>query len=311
MGMRRILAVAMMALAALAAGCGTNAPPALVGPTATTVPSDVPTVDPTAAKACGIQLQKAGPYVRVGDLVVGRATLGALSYPSVMLPDGTPLDKPMQVPTAVSNNVWSVAGPLASLPPANPALEGNGAGYEFSVCNASATAPHVIRALAARILEVTPYTGQLEVWKACDSAYSRQQPGGGGGCGGMGFYDETMKVSFPSGAGVGATATAKQLSSGVADGGPSQAGPLPYSLPPLKTITFDVQLAPLTTPGTYLFAFGLTVDGGQPTYVPSLQAAIHAPAAHAFTGAACQRASMASQIPPATNPPSYYICPEG
>jgi hypothetical protein len=307
--MRRILAAAIVALVALLAGCGANTPPALVGPTATTVPSRLPTVNPTAAEACGIQLSKAGSYARVGDLVIGRATLGALSYPSVMLPDGTAL-KPVQVTTQVSNNVWSIGGPLASLPPANPYLQGNGAGYEFAVCNASSSTHHTIQALSARILELTPYTGQLEMWKQCDSAYSRQQPGGGGGCGGMGFYDETMKVSFPSGAGQGATATAQQLSSGVADGGPSKVGPLPYTLAPGQTITINVQMTPLTTPGTYLFAFGLTVDGVAPTYVPGLQSAIHAPVAHAFTGAACQQPSMASQIPPATTPPSYYICPE-
>jgi hypothetical protein len=245
----------------------------------------------------------------VGDLIVGRAVLGALSYPAVMLPNDTPL-KPMQVPTAVSNNVWSVAGPLASLPPANPALDGSGAGYEFNVCNASASMHHSVGTISARILSITPFTGQLAVWKACDSAYSRQQPGGGGGCGGMGFYDETMKVTFPSGAGQGATATAKQLSDGASDGGPSQVGPLPHTLAPGQAITIDVQLGPLTAAGTYLLAFGLTVDGAAPTYVPGLQEAMYASVAHTFTGNACEQSSMASQIPPATTPPTYYICPQ-
>lgn len=307
--MRRILVVAIMALAVLLTGCGAHTPPALVGPTATAVPSDLPTVDPTSAHTCGLQTQKASAYVRVGDLVIGRAMLGALSYPSVMLPDGTAF-KPIQVTTAVSNNVWSIGGPLASLPPANPALVGNGAGYEFTVCDASQSTPHTLQALSVRLLALTPYTGQMEAWKACDSAYSRQQPGGGGGCGGMGFYDETLKVSFPSGAGQGATATARQMSSGSADGGPSQVGPLPLALAPGQSVSFDVQMDPLSSAGTYTFAFGLTVDGGAPTYVPGLQAAIHAPVVHSFTGAACQQSSMASQIPPATTPPSYYICPE-
>ena len=301
-------AATLAALAALLAGCGSNAPAALSGPTATTIPSSLPTANPSAIRACGIQHATAAAYVQLGDLIIGRATLGALSYPAVMLPSTTPL-KPMQVTTAVSNNVWSIGGPLASLPPANPGLTGSGAGYEFRVCNASASTHHTVQAIAARILSHTPFSGQLSVWLACDSAYSRQQPTGGSGCGGMGYYDETMKVTFPSGAIPGTAAIAQQLSSGAADGGPSQVGALPVSLAPGQAITVNVQMAPLPSSGTYLFAFGLRVDGADLPYVPAIQEALYAPVTHTFTGTACQQHTMTSQIPPATSPPSYYICP--
>jgi hypothetical protein len=308
--MRGVLArLLTLALAGLLVACGTNAPPVLTGPTATTVPSGLPTADPAAAHTCATQTPKPVTYVQLGDLLFSRATLGALSYPAVMLPASVPL-KPMQVTTAVSNNVWSIGGPLAALPPANPGLEGNGAGYELIVCNASASAHHTVQAVSARIQTLTPFSGQLSVWKACDSAYSRQQPSGGGGCGGFGFYDETMKVSFSGATGQGATATATQLSDGLKDGGPSQVGPLPYTLAPGQAITINVQLAPLTTPGIYILAFGVKVDGVATSYMPAVQAALHAPVAHTFTGAACQQSSMARQIPPATTPPSYFICPQ-
>ena len=34
-----------------------------------------------------------------------------------------------------------------------------------------------------------------------------------------------------------------------------------------------------------------------------------APVAHVWNGQACTAASMLAQIPPATNPPTPYICP--
>jgi hypothetical protein len=315
----------LLALSLLLSGCGVSYTTTVIsiGPTATTIPSSLPAASPAAVRACGIQnatpvaYTQPVPYIQLGDLVIGRATLGSLSYPSVALPAGTPL-KPLKVGVPVSDNVFIFGGPLDRLPPVNPALQGNGAGYQLSICNASSTVHHTLQGVSARIESLTPSSGQLAVWKTCDEAYWRphgetgatQQPQSGSVCGGLAIYGETLQATFPAAAGQGATVTTQQLSDGQKDGGPFPVGPLPLSLPPGENITIDVQMAPLGTPGTYLFAFGLTVDGAAPTYVPATQLALFAPAAHTFTGVACEQPSMASQIPQATNPPTFYVCPE-
>ena len=45
------------------------------------------------------------------------------------------------------------------------------------------------------------------------------------------------------------------------------------------------------------------------TFGPAADPYLAGPIAHSFTGAACNSPAMLAQIPPATTPETYYICP--
>ncbi len=52
------------------------------------------------------------------------------------------------------------------------------------------------------------------------------------------------------------------------------------------------------------------MDGGQLVYgTTGTTPAFFAPVAHAWDGQYCTSSAMQAQIPPATNPPTYYLCP--
>lgn len=292
-------------LTGLLAGCGSG-DGATVVPTFASLPSPTPIESP-----CGISQQPPGSTARLGDLDFLGISISNLSYPAVALPASTPR-APLQVDTPVSNNVFSGQSQrLAHALRVNPVLGGHGSGLLFSVCNASGTASHIIQGVSVRIAALTAPSGTLSAWKACDTAYSTQQPQGGGGCGGYGYLDETMGVAFGAGASAGDAANATQVSSGKADDGPSQAGPLPVTLAPHQSLSFDVQVAKPATSGTYTFALGLRADGKAPAWLPALAPIVYLPASQvlAFTGAACATPAMKSHIPAASNPTSFYICP--
>lgn len=65
-----------------------------------------------------------------------------------------------------------------------------------------------------------------------------------------------------------------------------------------------------TRPGYYTFSFGIGVDCMAPVFAATSPATLLDTAARQWTGAACMTAAMQAQIPPATNPPTYYICPD-
>jgi hypothetical protein len=274
-------------------------------PTATQAATPLPTADPAqAAAACRWNQGLSSGAVHVGDLFISRISLG-LANPDVMLPDGTPL-KPLQVQTAISSNAW--ASGSFTPPPAmvNPALKEQLGSFDISICNGSPTQSHVVQGTSIRIDTQTPYSGQLNVWKSCTVAYSRQQPGGAGGCGGGYAGEEYLHATFASGATAGAVAAAVQTNVGAV---PGNHGPLPVTLAHGSTLELSTGLTLPSAPAMYTFSLGITVDGATSIWLPVSGSMLFAPVAHVWSGVACAAPTMQSQIPAATNPPSYYICP--
>ena len=159
-----------------------------------------------------------------------------------------------------------------------------------------------------------PYTGQLNVWPACNGQYAR---GGtiGGGCGGADVADLFYRVSFSQGAGQGTTLTAAQYAPPNLNFRP-WVTPLPLTLAPGQDLTIKVTLDVPGASGIYDFAFSVAMDNIGSASVPTHSSAqgqavgvLLAPVVHTWTGGACLTPAMQAQIPPATNPPTYYLCP--
>jgi hypothetical protein len=182
--------------------------------------------------------------------------------------------------------------------------ERTGGGYVLVACNGS-TQSHQVQGVVVRLDRVTPYTGQLNAWSFCAAPYTRSGPSNGAGCGGGPAEDEYVHAAFAPTAPAGALVTTTQT-----PGIPSNRyGQLPWTLAPGETLLIDVGLAPPTAPGSYTFAFALAIDGAAPVFASVAPATLLAPVAHEWTGEACAAPAMQSQIPPATQPPTYYLCP--
>lgn len=298
--------VAMLCL--LLAACGTSGTPSagattstvtattLPSPTATATPqiATPPTSGPCAAFAS--HPPGAGQFVQIGDLIVTPPGFG-IDYPAKMLPDGTPL-KPLQLASQ------EPAQDFTTSPPTNPSMHDGGGGYAISLCNASQSQSHTINSVAVSIASLTPYTGQLSSWQYCDGNYSRAHGAFYGGCGGGFAFDEALHATFAANATTGASTTATQVATGPG------VQPLPVTLTPGKTLDIVIGLTVPTAPGQYAFAFSLSQDGAAPALVGSAQPALFAPIAHKWTGQACTTPDMLAQIPTATDPVTYWICPQ-
>jgi len=289
-------AAAAVLVGLLLTGCSTSTRASTAGPPTSTPPSSptpLPTVDPAQLpQAC----HDVAPAVRAGGLFAGaQARLGNVSYPHIHLPEGTPL-KPLQVP--------GVNPQLPSDAPTNPDLRALGGGYVVALCNGSAQ-PHTIHAVAVRLESVTPYTGQLNEWVFCAAPYTRSFRTGGGGCGGGPGQDEYVHGAFVPTAPPGTVIETTQTPGISSD----RYGKLPWTLPPGAMILIDVGIVPPTAAGYYTFSFGLAIDGATPVFAAVAPATLLAPVAHEWTGDACLAPEMQSQIPPATNPPTFYLCP--
>lgn len=264
-------------------------------PTATPVPTaNLAQVNP----ACRPQPHDTDTYYQIGDLVVRQVDF-ALVYPSKMLPDGTPL-KPFLLPSERG---------ITGGPPTDPILKENPGGYLFTVCNGSFTQSHVLTNVSVQIASVTSYTGQLNAWNFCDGYFVRPSGAQYGGCGGGLAADEYLHATFAADAGFGASVVAAQTGTGTPPGG-GTTPPLPITLKPGMLISVNVGITAPTSPGQYAFAFAVSVDGADPVYFSTTTPTLLAPIAHKWTGQACLTAAMQQQIPPATNPPAYYICPQ-
>jgi hypothetical protein len=288
----RWLIVPTLALILTLAGCGASAtvhtPAASPTATATSTPAPTATATPPwtsppncgdsttfghAPRLAGTNFIIAGPALALGLLL---GTSQALPYDSVDV---------------------------------NPSIESNG--YLFYLCNGSQSTPHTISSVSVRIDTLTPFSGRLLEWPACRSAYSRSFPGGSG-CGGGFASDEGLQASFPAGAAQGAAVTAAQIgtsqTNSTSPGSPPY-GPLPVQIAPGRAIALIVGIKLLNPSGTYTFAVGISLDGAAPAYSQPTRPVLLAPVAQTWTGPACEAPAMQSQIPPATNPPTYYICP--
>lgn len=313
---RRTLSVcALLIVSALVVGCGvqsTSAPASThVQSTATaTAPTPQPTVDPALLARCAAQPAPIGDITQAGEVLLFKSKL-ALGYPAVQLPDQTPL-KPLQVGTQVSGNALRT-GVFPGAHPVNPGgIAGTTRTFDFvaTICNGSASQSHTVQSVSVRIAALSPYSGKVNVWPGCDTAFSQQHPDvHTGGCGGGVETQEQFHALFPSGAQAGATVVAAQTGFSPPPDDPS-IGPLPVHLAPGKGLSFLVSISIPDMVGTYSIGVGFQVDSAQTAFGQSADPMLFAPVAHTFTGSGCNTPAMLAQIPAATTPESYYICPQ-
>lgn len=279
-------------------GAGAGTPPsASLRATPQSTPATVPapaggqTSGPYDEGTCNPQSSSDEPLAQYGDIALLMMQHTFFYTQDMQLPDGLPL-APYKLPTMSNGQVQ-----LAQLN-VNPDL------LVFTACNRSASQSHTLQGISVRITALTPYAAQLNQWNHCDRPYSRS--GGVMDCGDSGWQGPgvTYQVKFGPGTGVGTTQTAEPLPA------PQGASVFPLPLPPGKSVTFGIQLASYPQPATYRFALGVTLDGKASFYAPETVGYLFAPVAHIWTGDACNTADMQAKIPPATNPPSYYLCPK-
>ena len=171
----------------------------------------------------------------------------------------------------------------------------------------------VVTSISVRIESAAPFTGRL-LGVACvrprlRSRFADQY----GGCGGGDYFDERVRASFSGTDPAGTTSPAALRFSGqtyAEDPNLPAYGALPVSIGPGHSISFGVELAISAPSATYAFSVGVSLDGAAPRFSQPTSPILLAPVAQTWTGAACQSSEMQAQIPPATVPPSYYICPE-
>jgi hypothetical protein len=300
----RLFAGAVL-LALVVAGCGVSpaahTPSLPPSPTATATATLSP---PPELVACKQALLRYGWAIhRVGDLLIAGSYLG---LSSVKMADVTPL-QPQLIPDPNDQALFNRRFPFHLL--TNPMERG---GFGLALCDASTTQSHEIEGVTFGIAQFTPYTGRVQSWSVCDGYYSRSVPGGATGYGcGYGFLaDEMLHVTFSTAA-AGSVASAIQVSFGppTAPPRPTPYGPLPATLGPGQDMVFFVTATLPSTPGTYSFTVAPTVDHAALAPMAIGEPALFAPGAVKWGGLACLHPEMQSRIPPATNPPSYYICP--
>lgn len=268
-------------------------------PTPTVTPFPTSIVAPTVASQitiCSTALftQSQMSYGQQGDIIIGALDFQSPYYPGFQLPSNLPL-----APYKVDGSAIGGKGGPGSwngLPMSNPAN-----GFAVMLCNASATQTHTLTSVTMKVASFTSYSGALNEVRTCAMVYSRQGMAGGG-CGGASAYDMQLTGTFPANAPAGTEIT---MQSGATDG-----EVLPVTLKPNQTLL--IVLAP-TLPqlsGTYSYQAGVSIDGGGVVYpAGGTPPALWAPVTHSWNGDNCNSAAMQSQIPPATNPPTYYICP--
>ncbi len=306
----RVILVGFFIVTVVLAGCGTKSPAATGTRTPLPSPTPIPTVSYVeAAAACkGLPSISSGTgptFYRFGDVLVSVGSYAGIA--SRKLPDDTAL-APLSMPDP--NDQAALSARYPGRPMVNPI----GMGVHFTICNASGTQSHEIEGVTMRIQQFTPYVGRVQMWTECDGYYTRSDPHGvvGGGCGYGVHADETLKVTFPANAATGAELTASWVSASDTPTDSTRTapiGPLPAALPAGQVMEVLVSGAPTTT-GTYALAVAPTVDHTRLAFTRADVPALFATAPQKWTGEACLTSAMQRQIPAATTPPTYYICPE-
>jgi hypothetical protein len=238
------------------------------------------------------------PYVtQHGDAIV-QADFDQ-TFPSRRLPDSTPL-KPLKVsasdPSALDQQ-------LPPDPAVNPDLM-DPAGYAGEVCAASASS-HMLTSLTVRIDSFTPASTVQNAWRPCEGYYARPAgvQGNSSQCAG-GFPSPNCRhAAFAPSAGVGAVVSTTSTCKGP---------PLPAELHASDQYGYGFNLGIVvpSAPGIYTFSLGVAFDGAAPVYFPLPHSILIAPIVHVWDAESCTTAAMQAQIPPATNPPTDYICPK-
>lgn len=303
------LAIGTALLALALAGCGATSTPtgavvpastATPAPTATSTLPLAPKVSASAAfGACNRPtmptMPPISPIAQVGDLLVGGLNT-SLRYPT------------NQVPQSAGNAPLQ----LTASPTGMPVFGGaDGGGGYFTVCNNSASQSITLQSVVVRITGFQAFSGPLSAWNGCrDSRYNaRTSALASADCQGSNPANEWLHASFPGSASVGATVTASQVQAvAVTQSDPNPYPALPLALKPGQSAVVDIALTAPSTPGTYTFAFGLSVGSATPEYFDASQPTLYAPVSQEWSGRNCMAANMQAQIPAATQD-TYYICP--
>ncbi|GEM_PF-1293186 len=263
--------------------------------------SATPTLTPLPAvpwaqveQACGYDsTYQPVTFYHVNDLYVNVA-LAFTEYLGEELPANLP-HKPFQIADASAHPNPSVK----KTPRVNPSF---GTTLDITVCDASSTA-HNIQGFGVQIASFTAYSGILNTWPACD--FYQQGIVYPEGCDGAEVDDEYFSTNFSPTAGVGSVAQAKFTSAGQAQNG-SQLPAIPFTLQPKSNLTNNMTLTAPSVVGSYEFAYSIKVDGLNTPFIIDPETLLLDPAAHKWTGAACQASGMAAQIP---SDGASYICP--
>lgn len=267
-------------------------------PTITPFPTDIvaPTVPPQVT-ICSPALftQSQQSFGQQGDVLVGALDFQAPAYPGFQLPSSLPL-APYKVD---SSAIGGKGGPNSSwngFPLSNPSN-----GFSFMLCNSSQTQSHTLSSVTLKVASFTSYSGALNEVRTCAMVYSRQGMAGGG-CGGASAFDMQLTGAFPASAPAGTQITLQN--------DPSTNVGLPVTLAPNQFFGIVIQPTLPQLSGTYSYQVGVAIDGGAISYVSAATTpALWAPVTHSWDGANCTSPAMQAQIPPATNPPTLYICP--
>lgn len=265
--------------------------PASASSPTTASSSSQPTVTPNAQN-CGDEWSGVTGLTRAGDLLFTPTipTIDAILDP---LPAGVPL-QPLKLPQQNATGQY-VEWPTDTIG-TNSIL--------VSVCNASRTTSHTIQGARVKLANFVAYTSQLNAWDFCAGFYARPAGVTSNNCDrGSAPVDEQLQAVFASTAQPGTVVASTQPG-----GSGGSFGPLPAALLPGSAMYLNVTITAPTAPGTYTFAVSLTVDGASFPYTSNTSLLL-APIAHQWNGQACTTSGMLAQIPPATNPPTGYICP--
>jgi hypothetical protein len=295
----------LFALAVLLAGCGsvttqtntTATATETIAPTATPSPTPLPAATQAQfTAACPKAQTLSGHIYQFGDLYVA-TSLTNISYPSVKLPDGTPL-APFKLPSTTDAS----AG-LPQTPVVNPKLESIGVFVE--ICNAAKGVTHRVEGVSAHIESFRPFTSDLNGWQFCDGWYAEGRSTAGG-CGGSVPPAEFLHASFAPSAGAGASAMATfvRKSDFDLDGNPFPA--LPVRLATGQSLIMTTAITAPTAPGYYKFSFSGRVDGADLPFAPLADELLLAPARR-WSGDACLKTTMQAQIVAGSK--DAYICP--
>jgi hypothetical protein len=254
----------------------------------------------TTATATVAASSPVGAVIGAGDMLYTQPLMAGLSYPNVMLPDGTPLTHPYKLSSTDTKTDFPTS------PITNPSISNQAGGFIFGVCNASASKTHTLQALTVKITAFTSYGGQLNQWNGCDGTTDSHHQLTASGCGGAIALCMCFHAPFAPGATTGAEVTTSQIDDSLSSPG-DHAGKLPFAMGPGQAFFAYISMDKPSGAGQYTFAMGMQVDG-KTSYSLSSPKVLLAPVAHKWTGMACQQAAMLNQIT-ATNPESYYICP--
>lgn len=303
----RVILMSIVVTAVVLAGCApTSSSAAHTGTSASSMPISTVT-EATFNAAC----QHAGtspafaPVYHLGDMLI---RTGYFGNGSRKLAGDTP-HQPLQLPDPSDTAAMAERFPVE--PVVNPI---NGGGFALTLCNASPSQSHEIEGVKLRVNQFAAYSGPVQTWNTCDGYYTRSAPQGivSAGCSVTFQWDERMRVGLAANAAAGTEETVTWVSAGTQPTDSSRTtpyGPLPATIPPGQSMVVFLQSNLPVAAGTYGFAVAPIVDHHPLPFALIGAPALFSPGGLKWTGAACATASMQRQIPQATTPPSYYICP--